>query len=226
VLLALLDEDGTVDARATNWSEAFAAGALAELALRGRVGLKAAGGGLLTVDRGNDESEDDDVLDRVLRTMRRFQKTASLAYWTAALAADGALRRRTAERLADRGILAVRRRGSIPFFRWKAYPTADRGPEAAMRARLVEAVCAKGPAADARTRALCALVVVGDLAPSVTERAGDRVDARVLARTARSSRLGRAILDAVAAIRRAREDSLRAREETLATCRIRRFGRW
>jgi hypothetical protein len=90
----------------------------------------------------------------------------------------------------------------------------------------LEALRARGRALTDRTRALCAVVVVGDLVSSVLERAGGGIDARAVVRVARSSALGRAILDGVGAIHRARDESVRIRGETLAKTHWRRFGRW
>jgi hypothetical protein len=215
LLLAVRDAEGTVDPRAVHWAEALAAATLAELVLRGCLALDARGGGVLTALPGDVPT--DPILARVLRRVRRFGKAATLAYWTDRLGRETRLRVETAESLARLGILRVRRRGGIPFLSTKEFPANDPGPESALRTDLRRAPRCRAPSA--RDSARLALVVVGDLLDDVLADGGGPEAVRGVRRVIRSHPIGRAIVDAVAAVLRARASSANARTRAIAANR-------
>ncbi len=215
LLLAVRDAEGTVDPRAVHWAEALAAATLAELVLLGHLALDATRGGLLTAAPG--DAPDDPVLAGVLGRVRRFGKTATLAYWTDRLCRETKWRIATAEGLVRRRILAVRRHGAIPFFSTKSLPARDIGPETALRAELKKAPLR--PAPSPRNSARLALVVVGDLLANVYPSAPDQEAARRVRRAIRAHPIGRAIVDAVDAVHEARLASKNARYRAITATR-------
>jgi hypothetical protein len=157
LLLALHDDKGT---RAFgSWLEIGLAGAvLSELLLEERVELRPEGRkGKELVTVVSRAVIGDDVLDAGLRRLIEAKRRADARSTVSRLSRIKELRTRTALTLCRRGVLREEEDRVLLLFRRRVYPTLDPAPEAALVARVREAIEAPGSEVADRTAILVTL---------------------------------------------------------------------
>ena len=169
LLVALDDERGT-RAHATELEPGLAGAVLVDLALRGRLDVD--GRTLRTVDPS---PAGDAVLDEALATIAGEPRDRPVKHWVRTL--QKGVRERVADRLVAAGVLRQDEQKALWVFPVTRLPAADLASEAAVRARLDDAVL-RGVTPDERTAALAALVHATSLGrtvfPEMKRRALDR----------------------------------------------------
>ena len=146
MLLALRDDKGTLESKASMHSFALGGALLAELSLHGRISIEESKKALVDlVDRRPfDEPVLDDCLGRVANAKRR----ARAATWVQRFANVKRLRHRVAVGLCRRGILRDDEDTVLLFFRRKVYPTVNPEPERRLVAQVRDAVFGDSAALD------------------------------------------------------------------------------
>lgn len=149
LLLALDDERGT-RAHATELEPGLAGAVLLDLALRGRLDVD--GKTLRVVDPA---PTGDAVLDAALEAIARETRPRSAKHWVSKL--QKGVRQQVSDRLVAAGTLRRDEHKVLWVFPVTRLPAENPAPEAAVRARLDDAVL-RGITPDERTAALAALV--------------------------------------------------------------------
>jgi hypothetical protein len=159
VLLALDDEKGTVGWRGNDALDLGLAGALlADLALRGRIGI--AGGRVTMLDAA---PVGDELLDETLGLIAGSSKQRDARGWvTEVFRRVKHLRSRLCEGLVEQGILHREEHTTLHIFHQVRYPSSDPTPESALRTDLQIAAGAQPPIAP-RLLALLSLAWACDL---------------------------------------------------------------
>jgi hypothetical protein len=154
LLLALRDEQGTVEARAGSHRYALAGAILAELLLAERLQIDDGKKKLVSVRSAKPLG--DEVLDEVLGKIAD-SKPRKAQDWVGRLCMLKRLRHRIAEGLCRRGVLKDSEDTVLLFFSRKVYPTIDPRPEHALRDRMHAAIFGERRDLDARTAIVVAL---------------------------------------------------------------------
>jgi hypothetical protein len=155
VLLALRDDKGTPEFRATMHKYAIGGAILAELAFGGHVRI------------GEDKKNlveplaaftlADPVLEECRAAVAGATRRKSAGAWVTRFARIRRLRHRVAEGICRRGILKDSEEQILLVFTRKAYPTTDPAPERLLLERMREAVLGDGDGLDPRTALVVAL---------------------------------------------------------------------
>ena len=138
MLLALRDEKGTLESKASMYACALGGAILTELSLKGRIRIgrdKKA-----FVDLIDRSPLGEPVLDECLDSVVRARRKGRAATWVQRFANTKRLRHRVAEGLCRRGILREGEDRVLLFFRRKIYPTVDPAPERRLLERMRSAV--------------------------------------------------------------------------------------
>lgn len=180
LLLALRDEKGTVEFKASQYALAMAGGMIADLLLGKRIALepkksstflsfsfgsrhrkrgraRPATGPADLVDLIDSKRLGDDVLDECLEKLARAKRRASIQTWVTRFASIRRLKHRTAEGLCERGILRSEEGRVLLIFSRKIYPELNSQPERALIERLRAAIFTGTLELDARTVVLLSL---------------------------------------------------------------------
>jgi hypothetical protein len=134
MLLALRDEKGTLESKATMYSYALGGAILAEMALHGNIRVGRDKKKL--VDLVDRKSFGEPVLDECVGLIAAAKRRRRAAAWVGRFAQVKRLRHRVAEGLCRRGILKDSEDKVLLFFTRKVYPTIDPGPERRLIKRL------------------------------------------------------------------------------------------
>ena len=163
MLLALRDEKGTLESKATMYAYALGGAMLAELSLKGKIRIgddKKAFVDL--VDRSPfGEPVLDECLDKVATAKRRARATT----WVRRFAELKRLRHRVAQGLCRRGILRDDEDKVLLFFTRKLYPTIDPVPERRLVDQLRTVIFGDPSSPDAETVIVVALANATGLLP-------------------------------------------------------------
>jgi hypothetical protein len=146
LLLALRDEEGTIERRAGSYSYAIGGAILTELSLAGRIRIGTDRKKL--VDVVDKTTLHDPVLDDALGQVVSAKRRRSAARWVAGFAGMKRLRHRIAEGLCTRGILRSTEDTVLLFFRRKAYPTTNPAPERRLVEQMRRAIFDDEPVTD------------------------------------------------------------------------------
>lgn len=138
LLLALRDEEGTIERRAGMYSYALGGAILTELSLAERIRVGTDKKKL--VDVVDKAPLLDPVLDDALVKVASAKRRKFATRWVSSFAGMKRLRHRIAEGLCRRGILKVAEASVLLFFRRKAYPTLNPGPERRLVERMHHAI--------------------------------------------------------------------------------------
>jgi len=146
MLLALRDDKGTLESKASMHSYALGGALLAELSIHGRIRIDDTKKAMVDVaDRRRlGEPVIDDCLERVVTAKRRAQAST----WVQRFANMKRLRHRVAVGLCRQGILRDDEDKVLLFFTRKVYPTIDPRPERELLDRLRDAVLGDAPTID------------------------------------------------------------------------------
>ena len=155
VLLALRDEKGTPEFRATMHKYAIGGAVLAELALGGHVRIGEEKKNL--VEPLSAVTLGDPVLEECRAAIAGAARPKSAGAWVTRFARIRRLRHRVAEGLCRRGILKDSEEQFLLIFSRKAYPTTDPTPERLLLERMREAVLGDGDGLEPRTALVVAL---------------------------------------------------------------------
>lgn len=156
LLIALRDEAGTVDWRASFHRHVLGGAILAELVLEERLGIRTDRRSV--VELRDARPLNDPVLDECLSLVARSRRTRSAQSWISTFAGLRKLHYRIAETLCQRGVLREAEDRILLIFRRKVFPTIDARPERALRARLEKAVSGQTARVDARTLVLLSIL--------------------------------------------------------------------
>ena len=201
MLLALRDEKGTLESKASMYGYALGGAMLAELSLRGKIRIgddKKAFVDL--IDRSPlGEPVLDECLDKVANAKRRARATT----WVQRFAQVKRLRHRVAQGLCRRGILRDDEDKILLFFTRKLYPTIDPVPERRLVDRLRDVIFSDSTPADADTVIVVALANATGLLPIHFDRKDLRRRKRHLKRLTEGNMAGAAAQQAVLAAQQA-----------------------
>ena len=155
MLLALRDEEGTLE-RSAGWYRMAVAGALfAELLLSERISVVQ--GKKQLVDLESDEPLHDDLLDECLGLIAGAKRRRRAPQWISRLGNLKRLRHRVAESLCDSGILRRDEDKVLLVFTRQIYPTLDPAPERQLIERLRAAIFEDSNEVDTRTALVASL---------------------------------------------------------------------
>ncbi len=201
MLLALRDEKGTLESRASMYSYALGGAMLAELSLRGKIRIGDDKKAFVdVVDRSPlGEPVLDECLDKVATAKRRARATT----WVQRFAQVKRLRHRVAEGLCRRGILRDDEDKILLFFTRKLYPTIDPVPERRLVDRLRAVVFSDSTSADADTVIVVALANATGLLPIHFDKKNLRRRKQHLKRITEGTMAGAAAQQAVHAAQQA-----------------------
>ncbi len=155
LLIALRDETGTPESRASSLEIALGGALLAELLLSGRISI-AEDTKKKLVELADSRPFGDEVLDECLELVAEARRRGRASHWVSRFAHRKRLRHRVAASLCRRGILEDSEASLLLVFKRKAYPTIDPEPEARLVARLRQAIESEEEV-DPRTAILLAL---------------------------------------------------------------------
>lgn len=143
MLLALRDDKGTLESKASMHTYALGGALLAELSMQGRVAIEDTKKAMVDIadQRPFGEPVLDECLDRVANAKRR----ARASTWVQRFANLKRLRHRVAAGLCRNGILRDDEDTVLLFFTRKVYPTIDPRPERELVAKLRDAVLGDSP---------------------------------------------------------------------------------
>ena len=146
MLLALRDDKGTLESKASMHSYALGGALLAELSIHGRIRIDDTKKAMVDLAdrRPLGEPVIDDCLERVVTAKRR----ARASTWVQRFANMKRLRHRVAAGLCRQGILRDDEDTVLLFFTRKVYPTIDPRPERELLDRLRDAVLGDAPGID------------------------------------------------------------------------------
>ena len=201
MLLALRDEKGTLESKATMYGYALGGAMLAELSLRGKIRIgddKKAFVDL--IDRSPlGEPVLDECLDKVANAKRRARATT----WVQRFAQVKRLRHRVAQGLCRQGILRDDEDKILLFFTRRLYPTIDPVPERRLVDRLRDVIFGDSTPADDDTVIVVALANATGLLPIHFDRKDLRRRKRHLKRLTEGNMAGAAAQQAVLAAQQA-----------------------
>ena len=201
MLLALRDEKGTLESKASMYGYALGGAMLAELSLRGKIRIGDDKKAFVDViDRSPlGEPVLDECLDKVAHAKRRGRATT----WVQRFAGVKRLRHRVAEGLCRRGILRDDEDKILLFFTRRLYPTIDPVPERRLVDRLRDVIFSDSTPADAETVIVVALANATGLLPIHFDRKDLRRRKRHLKRLTEGNMAGAAAQQAVLAAQQA-----------------------
>ena len=146
MLLALRDDKGTLESKASMHSFALGGALLAELSLHGRITIEESKKAL--VDLVDRRPFGEPVLDDCLARVADAKRRARAATWVQRFANLKRLRHRVATGLCHRGILRDDEDTVLLFFKRKVYPTANPEPERRLVEQLRAAVFGESASLD------------------------------------------------------------------------------
>lgn len=155
MLLALRDEKGTLESKASMYAYALGGAMLAELSLKGRIRIGE--GKKAFVDLADRSPFGEPVLDECLDKVATAKRRARAATWVQRFAGLKRLRHRVAQGLCRRGILRNDEDKVLLFFRRKLYPTIDPVPERRLVDRLRNVIFDDTASSDPETVLVVAL---------------------------------------------------------------------
>lgn len=200
ILLAIRDDKGTVESKASMYRFALGGALLAELSLAGRI--RVGEGKRALVDLVDRSPLGEPVLDECLGKIAAAKRRRRATTWVARFADVKRLRHRVAEGLCRRGILRDSEKSILLFFRRKVYPTIDPDPKRRLVDRLRSAVFSESPSLDQETAIVVGLANATDLLPIHFEKKDLRRRRRHLKRITKETTVGAATERAVQAERR------------------------
>ncbi len=138
MLLALRDEKGTLESKASMHGYALGGALLAELSLHGRISIEDTKKAM--VDLADRQPLGEPVLDRCLERVADAKRRARASTWVMRFARMKRLRHQVAAGLCRKGILRDDEATVLLFFTRKVYPTVDPAPERELLGRIRDAV--------------------------------------------------------------------------------------
>ncbi|MDX1389540.1 MAG: GPP34 family phosphoprotein, partial [Acidobacteriota bacterium] len=138
LLLALRDDKGTLESKATMYQYALGGAILAEMALHGKIRIGSDKKKLVGLD--DRRPFDEPVLDECLEMVAAAKKRRRASEWVSKFGRLKRLRHRVAEGLCRRGILKDAEDSVLLIFTRKVYPTIDPAPEARLLDDLRDAI--------------------------------------------------------------------------------------
>ena len=200
MLLALRDDKGSLESKASMYSFALGGAILAELSIAGRI--RVAPGKKPLVDLVDKSPLGEPVLDECLEKVATAKRRAKAVTWVQRFANIKHLRHRVAQGLCRKGILRDSEDKVLLFFTRKLYPTIDPRPERRLVDRLRKAVFNDSPA-DPQTAIVAALANAAGLLAVHFDRKDLRRRKRHLKSITESTPAGTAAQQAVRAAEQA-----------------------
>lgn len=201
MLLALKDEKGTLESKASMYSYALGGAMMAELSLRGKIRIRDDKRAFVDlIDRSPlGEPVLDECLDKVATAKRRARATT----WVQRFANLKRLRHRVAAGLCRRGILRDDEDKVLLFFTRKLYPTIDPVPERRLVDQLRTVIFRDSASPDAETVIVVALANATGLLPIHFDKKDLRRRKQHLKRITEGTMAGAAAQQAVLAAQQA-----------------------
>ena len=201
LLLALRDDKGTLEAKATMHAFGIGGAILAELSLHGRISIE--DNKKAMVNLADPRPLGEPVLDHCLEWVATAKRRARAATWVTRFARIRRLRHRVAAGLCRQGILRDDEDTVLLIFTRKVYPTIDPGPERRLIAQLRDTIFGDSPKLDAEAALVVTLAnATGLLAAHFDKRSLKRRKRR-LEEIAEGSSAGAATRRAVQAAQQA-----------------------
>lgn len=169
MLLALRDEEGTLESKASMHSYALGGALLAELSAHGRISIEDTKKAL--VDVANRQPLGEPVLDQCLERMADAKRRARASTWVQRFAGIKRLRHQVAKGLCRKGILRDDEDRVLLFFTRKVYPTIDPAPERELLRRIRDAVNGDSPNIDPELALVVTVANAGGLLRSHFDKA-------------------------------------------------------
>ncbi len=155
MLLALRDEKGTIESKASMYAYALGGAILSELLLAERIRLTEDKKKL--VDLLHDGPMNEPVLDECLELIASAKRRRKAADWVSRFASLKNLRHRVAQGLCRRRILRDSEDKVLLIFTRKVYPEIDPAPERRLIEQLHEAIFTEATSLDPQTAILLSL---------------------------------------------------------------------
>ena len=201
MLLALRDEKGTLESKASMYAYALGGAMLAELSLANRIRISADKKAF--VDLVDRSPLGEPVLDECLAKVTNAKRRARATTWVQRFSQVKRLRHRVAQGLCQRGILRDDEDKVLLFFTRKLYPTIDPIPERRLVERLRTAVFSDSRSLEPETVIVVALANATGLLPIHFDRKDLKRRKRHLKRITEGTMAGTAAQQAVLAAQQA-----------------------
>lgn len=169
MLLALRDEEGTLESKASMHSYALGGALLSELSAHGRISIEDTKKAL--VDVANRQPLGEPVLDQCLERVADAKRRARASTWVQRFAGIRRLRHQVATGLCRKGILRDDEDRVLLFFTRKVYPTIDPVPERELLRRIRDAVNGDSPNIDPELALVVTVANAGGLLGSHFDKA-------------------------------------------------------
>ena len=154
LLLALKDDSGKVDWKASFLEYIMAGALLAELLLEERIEVSSDSKKLVTLT--NSSHHENTVIDEALDMIRKSRKDRGIQHWVTKLLSLKKLKEKTAKQLCRLGVLKEEESKILFIYTSKKYPELNPEPEQQLISRLREAITSENDV-DIRTAALISL---------------------------------------------------------------------
>ncbi len=197
MLLALRDDKGTLESKATMYQYALGGAILAEMALHGKIRIGSDNKKLVDLD--DHRSFGEPVLDECLDLVATAKKRRRAANWVSKFGHLKRLRHRVAEGLCRRGILKNTEDSVLLIFTRKVYPTIDPGPERRLVENLRDAIFNDTATVEPETAIVASLANAIGLLPAHFDKRKLKGRKRRLERIAEGGLAGAATREAVQA---------------------------
>ena len=162
MLLALRDDDGRIENKASfSYKHLLAGALLADLLMHDRI--KVESGKKLIIDVASTILTGNELLDAALAKIIASKKPRGAAHWISAFQRISNFQGKAAESLCNRGIVAAEQGKVFLFFDKTYYPELNPKPEQELIARLNKAIFSDDLEIDDRTLVLLALLRKSDL---------------------------------------------------------------
>lgn len=201
MLLALRDREGTI-VTGSNYAYGLGGAILAELLLRGKIGVDAKGRRKLAQPL-DAMPLGDDVIDECLERIHGAKRRASLQTWVSRFSGLRKLRHRIAAALCERGILRADEDKVLLLFRRRIYPELDPGPERELLDRLRNVVLTDTEEVDARTVVALSLTQAAGMLGQVVDKPTQKARRERIERIVNGELTGAATREAIEAMQAA-----------------------
>jgi hypothetical protein len=154
LLVALKDESGTLESKASYWRQVLAGAVLAELIVSERIEL----GERKRVNLLNSEPTNNPLSDHWLSAIQARENPKTMNQWISKISGMSKLLHQLANQLCEKGVLKLEESKVLFVFNRKTYPTVNPEPEQTMVQQLSNAIFEANDDIDVRTMLLISLL--------------------------------------------------------------------
>ena len=195
MLLALRDDKGTLESKASMYQYALGGAILTELAMNEVIRIRS--DKKMLVDHVSSRHIGDPILDECLELVSSAKRRRRARDWVERFGTLKRLRHRVAEGLCRKGILKDSEDSVLFIFTRKTYPTIDPGPESEIIGRLREAIFGHSAEVEPGTAIVASLANATGLLPVHSRKKDLKTRKRRLEELASGDLVGVATAEAV-----------------------------